>query len=138
MTDLNAGLFSPGSFRGPALGGLMLMATLAIAQDNFPQTNDSPLYRGEQMMLNGSYAAASEIFEMADGLDRSDGLIGASKALAMMGNYQKAESVVADAIDDEGYVGCPLLTTQLAEIMRATGRSAEPLAMLRQVVDGKA
>ena len=92
MTDLNAGLFTPGSFRGLVLGGLMLVTTLAIAQDDIPQTNDSPLYRGEQMMLNGSYAAASEIFKMADGLDRADGLIGASKALAMMGNYQEAES----------------------------------------------
>ena len=138
MTDLNAGLFTPGSIRGLVLGGLMLVTTLAIAQDDIPQTNDSPLYRGEQMMLNGSYAAASEIFKMADGLDRADGLIGASKALAMMGNYQEAESVVADAIDDEDYVGFPLLTTQLAEIMRATGRSAEALAMLQQVVDGNA
>ena len=115
---------------------LMLLAGLVSAQDDLNQTAESALYRAEQLMLNGSYAAASEMFQMADGLDRADGLIGASKAYFMMGNLRDAERVVADAIDDEEYVDSPLLATQLAEIKRAQGQSAEALAILEAVVAG--
>jgi len=96
-------------------------------------SNESPLYRGEQLLLGGSYAAAAEIFQMTDGLDREDGLIGASRAYAMMGNYQSAMSVVADAIEDEQYADAPLLATQLAEVLRMVGRSEEALAVLQVV-----
>ena len=63
-------------------------------------------------MLAGSYAAASEIFRQADGLDRIDGLIGASRALVMMGNYLEAENLVAEAIEGGAYADFPLLSTQ--------------------------
>ena len=59
---------------------------VVLAQDALSTNQDSALYRGEELMLAGSYAAASEIFRQADGLDRIDGLIGASRALVMMGN----------------------------------------------------
>ena len=36
-------------------------------QDNAGQ---SPLFEGEQLLLSGSYAAAPDIFQMADALDR--------------------------------------------------------------------
>ena len=89
-------------------------ASAVLAQDALSTNQDSALYRGEESMLAGSYAAASEIFSQADGLDRIDGLIGASRALVMMGNYLEAEEIVAEAIEDGAYADFPLLTTQLA------------------------
>lgn len=114
----------------------LLLAGFVSAQDTLDQTADSALYRAEQLMLNGSFAAASEMFQMADGLDRVDGLIGASKAYFMMGNLRDAERVVADAIEDEEFADSPLLSTQLAEIKRAQGESLEALAILEEVVSG--
>jgi tetratricopeptide (TPR) repeat protein len=111
-------------------------ASLATAQNDLTQAGDSALYRAEQLMQNGSYAAASEMFQMTDGLDRVDGLIGASRAYYMMGNLRDAERVVADAIENDAYADSPLLSTQLAEIKRAQGLSAEALAILEEVVAG--
>lgn len=89
-------------------------------------------------MLAGSYAAASEIFRQADGLDRIDGLIGASRALVMMGNYLEAENLVAEAIEGDAYADFPLLSTQLAEIKRMTGQSRAALDILQQAIGGNA
>jgi len=121
---------------------VFLLASLAFsvsAQDS-PQTNtgESPLFRGEQLLMTGSYAAAIDIFQMADGLDRNEGLVGASKAFAMMGNYQEAMSVVEAAIVDDEYASFPLLSTQLAEVKRAVGESKEALQILESVVAGLA
>ncbi len=121
---------------------VFLLASLALnvsAQDS-PQTNtgESPLFRGEQLLMTGSYAAATDIFQMADGLDRNEGLVGASKAFAMMGNYQEAMSVVEVAVEDDEYARFPLLSTQLAEVKRAVGESKEALEILDSVVAGLA
>jgi tetratricopeptide (TPR) repeat protein len=114
---------------------LLLISTVAQAQDN---VSNSPLFRGEELMLSGSYAAAADVFQMADGLDREDGLVGSSRALAMMGNYQEAMRVVEQGIDDEQYADAPLLATQLAEVKRQVGQSSEALAILAAVMDGLA
>ena len=121
---------------------MFLLASLAFsvsAQDS-GQTNtgESALFRGEQLLITGSYAAATDIFQMADGLDRNEGLVGASKAFAMMGNYQEAMSVVESAIEDDEYARFPLLSTQLAEVKRAVGESKEALEILESVVAGLA
>jgi tetratricopeptide (TPR) repeat protein len=102
-----------------------------------PQTNtgEAPLFRGEQLMLSGSYAAASDVFQMADGLDRNEGIVGASKAFAMMGNYVEAMRICESAITDNDYAAKPLISTQLAEVKRAVGLSVEALEILRVVVD---
>ena len=122
-----------------ALALVLLPWTLLVyGQDQLTSTGESPLVRGEQLMLTGSYAAASDIFQMADGLDRNDGLVGASKAFAMMGNYQQAMAVVEDAIEDAEYVRFPLLSTQLAEVKRGIGQSSQALAILEAVVSGLA
>ena len=124
------------------IAAVFLLAGLgfnASAQDS-PQTNtgESPLFRGEQLLMTGSYAAATDIFQMADGLDRNEGLVGASKAFAMMGNYQEAVRVVEAAIEDDEHARFPLLSTQLAEIKRAVGKSQEALRILEAVVLGLA
>lgn len=110
--------------------------TAVVAQDEPDQTGDSALFRADQLLLSGSYAAAAEMFQMTDGLDRIDGLIGASRTYFMTGNYQQAESVVADAIENDDYASYPLLSTQLAEVKRAVGESAEALDIFAAVLDG--
>ena len=113
-------------------------APVVLAQDVLSTSQDSALFRGEELMLAGSYAAASEIFRQADGLDRIDGLIGASRALVMMGNYLEAENLVAEAIEGDAYADFPLLSTQLAEIKRMTGQSRAALDILQQAIGGNA
>jgi tetratricopeptide (TPR) repeat protein len=112
---------------------LLWFALPALAQTGI---DESPLFRGEQLMLNGSYAAASEIFQMADGLDRNEGIVGASKALAMMGNTSEAIRLCEAAITNNEYARFPLISTQLAEVKRSVGQSGEALAILRAVVEG--
>ncbi|PCJ25328.1 MAG: hypothetical protein COA96_07590 [SAR86 cluster bacterium] len=121
------------------LSGMVWVALVPITSTSFAQgaqtsTGDAPLFRGEQLMMGGSYAAASDVFQMADGLDRNEGLVGASKAFAMMGNYQQAMAVVESAIEGNDYSRFPLLSTQLAEVKRVVGESQEALAILRAVV----
>ena len=127
----------------PAVWSVLFVFVLApapvvLAQDVLSTNQDSALFRGEELMLAGSYAAASEIFRQADGLDRIDGLIGASRALVMMGNYLEAENLVAEAIEGDAYADFPLLSTQLAEIKRMTGQSRAALDILQQAIGGNA
>lgn len=119
---------------------LLLPTGAALAQFDEPETVtainiDSPLERGEELLQTGAYPAAAEVFQQADGLDRIAGVIGASKALAAMGNLQEAMRVCENLID-EAYVDFPLVSTQLAEVKRMAGASAEALAILEAVIDG--
>ncbi len=127
-----------------AVAGSLLVSSVAInaqvtsfnpptdVQTN--SVNETPLFRGEQLFLVGSYAAASDVFQMADGLDRNEGIVGASRALAMMGNYQEAirlcEAVIGSAANSE----FPLVSTQLAEVKRTIGQSKQALAILEALV----
>ncbi len=107
-----------------------------FGQGNQTNTGEAPLLRGEQLLLSGSYAAASDVFQMADGLDRNDGLVGASKAFFMMGNFREAMRVLEEAIEDNEYSRFPILSTQLAEVKRSVGQSQEALFILEEVVQG--
>ena len=107
-----------------------------FGQGNQTNTGEAPLLRGEQLLLSGSYAAASDVFQMADGLDRNDGLVGASKAFFMMGNFREAMRVLEEAIEDNDYARFPILSTQLAEVKRSIGQSQEALFILEGVVQG--
>jgi cellulose synthase operon protein C len=127
-----------GLLSGSWLLVLSLMPAALYGQDAQTNTGESPLFRGEQLLLNGSYAAASDIFQIAAGLDRNEGLVGASRAFTMMGNYQEAMSIVEAAIEDEDYASFPLLSTQLAEVKRSVGESEEALNILQTVVRGLA
>lgn len=118
------------------VAALALCCSTALhAQVEPNDVNDSPLFRGEQLLLTGSYAAASEIFQMADGLDAREGIVGASRALAMMGNYQEAAQICVTAIGDSAFSEYPLISTQLAEIRRLTGNSSQALDILSEVVE---
>lgn len=95
---------------------------------------DQPLERATELLGAGSYLAAADIFLRVEGIDEERGILGASKALAFMGDYEKAISLLQDEIDD--YADSPMLSTELAEIMRQVGRSSEALAILEEVVSG--
>ena len=116
-----------------------LMIALSVhAQELQIGTGESPLFEGEQLLLNGSYAAAADIFQMADGLDRNEGIVGASRAFFMMGNSSEAINVTEQLIGEDAYADFPLVSTQLAEVKRAIGRATEALEILNAVVDGVA
>jgi tetratricopeptide (TPR) repeat protein len=129
--------FNPGA-------ALWLIAILAVPQLAPAQpvdfgrdaTDDAPLMRGEQLFQTGSFVAAAEVFKQADGLDRAEGVVGASRSYAMMGNHADAIKVCEEAIPGRDYAEHPLIATQLAEVLRSVGRSAEALDILRAVVEG--
>ncbi|GJM14497.1 MAG: hypothetical protein DHS20C12_29000 [Pseudohongiella sp.] len=104
---------------------------------NAEPVNESPLFQGEQLLLNGSYAAAAEIFKSADGLNRNEGIVGASRAYVLLGNMRQAAAICEEALEGEEYADLPLVSTQLAEVRRATGRSAEALEILASVIEGQ-
>ena len=114
-----------------------LFAAPLLAQQQQTNTGESPLFRGEQLLINGSYAAAADIFQMADGLDRNEGIVGASKAFFMMGNTQEAINIIEQVIEDDDYASYPLLTTQLAEVKRSIGQSAEAIEILSVLIEGQ-
>ena len=85
----------------------------------------SPLERARSFFLAGSYNEASEIYQQAFGLDQEDGLVGASRSLAMVGNLKAAVSVIERNLTR--YADLPLAATELAEVRREQGRSSEAL-----------
>ena len=113
------------------------LAMPVYSQELQDSAGQSPLFEGEQLLLSGSYAAAADIFQMADGLDRYEGIVGASRAFFMMGNSSEAINIIEEIIEDEDYASRPLVSTQLAEVKRAIGQSSEALAILSSVVDGQ-
>ena len=115
------------------LAGQTLLAQPRSIETN---VNQAPLYRGEELFMNGSFLAAAEAFKQADGLDRNEGIVGASRAYAMIGNYEEAIKLCEDAITRNQYAEFPLISTQLAELYREVGRSAEALTVLEAVVNG--
>ena len=141
MSNLTEWLIGRYWHHGLAAAGLVLLSSMVsglYAQDDVPAATHSVLQRAEQLLLEGSYAAAAELFQTADGADRIDGLIGASTAWLMLGNRQAAEQVVAAAIDPANYADSPLLSTRLAEVKRSLGQSAAALQILQSVVSSLA
>ncbi len=110
-----------------------LLALPATAQEPIVQMQPA-LERAEELLQSGSYLAAIELFQRVDGLDEEAGLLGLSKALAQTGEYERAIEALEDAISD--YAASARLATQLAELKRATGQSAEALQILEAVVTG--
>ncbi len=106
----------------------------ATSQVQANAINETPLFRGEQLFLAGSYAAASDVFQMADGLDRNEGIVGASRSLAMMGNYQEAIRLCEAVIGSAPKSDFPLISTQLADVKRTIGQSQEALSILEEIV----
>ncbi len=110
-----------------------LLALPASAQEPIVQMQPA-LERAEELLQSGSYLAAIELFQRVDGFDEEAGLLGLSKALAHTGEYERAIEALEDAISDNA--ASARLATQLAELKRATGQSAEALQILEEVVTG--
>ncbi len=110
-----------------------LLALPATAQEPIVQMQPA-LERAEELLQSGSYLAAIELFQRVDSFDEEAGLLGLSKALAHTGEYERAIETLEDAISD--YAASARLATQLAELKRATGQSAEALRILEEVVTG--
>ncbi len=109
----------------------LLLSGLAFAQEE-----QSPLLQGEQLLLSGAYAAASDVFLRAQGVDREEGVVGASRAFAALGNLDEAQRICEQALARSSAADLPLIATQLAEILRGRGQSAMALALLQQVDAG--
>lgn len=97
---------------------------------------DSPLAQGEQLFLRGSYAAAGDAFMRAQGLDLEEGIVGASRAFAMMGDRVQAIAVCERALANAAPPDLPLIATQLAELRLAQGESARALTLFSQIDAG--
>lgn len=110
-----------------------LLVTPALAQEPIVQMQPA-LERAEELLQSGSYLAAIELFQRVDSFDEEAALLGLSKALAQTGEYERAIEVLEDAISDNA--ASARLATQLAELKRATGQSAEALQILEEVVTG--
>ena len=110
-----------------------LLTLPAAAQEPIVQMEPA-LERAEQLLQAGSYLAAIDLFQRVEGFEEEAGLLGLSKALAQTGEYEEAIEVLEDAISD--YAASARLSTQLAELKRATGQSAQALEILEAVVTG--
>ncbi len=122
-------------FQCTALALLLPFGLAAVAQDSADDVGESPLFRGEQLYQSGSFVAAIDVFKSADGLDRNEGVVGASRSYAMLGRYDEAIAVCEELIDGGSYADFPLVSTQLAEMKRAVGLSGEAREILSSVVD---
>ena len=120
---------------------LLLVTALQVATVSFAADdpvgigNEDPLFRAEQMFRSGSFVASIDVFKMADGLNRNEGVVGASRSYAMIGRYDEAIAVCEELIDGDDYVDFPLVATQLAEVKRMIGQSAQALEIFAAVVD---
>lgn len=119
--------------------GLALAVCLALgvlssplyAQDTLLGT-EPPLERGQQLLNAGSYVAAIDSFQRVNGFDEEAALLGLGRAYALTGQYEEGISLLEDEIGS--YAISPVLSTQLAELLRTTGQSARALEILEEVV----
>lgn len=119
----------------PAMTVPMLAHAQDVDQDQTsPVLMESPLERGKELYQSGSYLAAVDFFRRATGFEEEEGILGASRSLAMLGEYEQAITLLEETIDDRA--ASAQLSTQLAELKRATGKSAEALQILEEVVQG--
>lgn len=112
----------------------VLGSHVLMAADNPVVGAQSDFDQARQLASRGSYLAAIELYRRVDGFQRDQAIIEASRAHALIGQLEEAESICREAVNGD-YVSSPLISTQLAEVLRATGRSAEALEILSTVVE---
>ncbi len=122
------------AFLAAAVSVLMLLSLGVSAADN-PM---SALKRGHELARQGSYLAAIDLFSVAERFEQEEAAIAASRAHMMIGQHEDALAVVREQMRDQSAepAEAPLLATQLAEVLRAVGRSAEALEVLAAAVEG--
>lgn len=119
---------------GAVLATSVLLPGHAVAQDFTPPTALETLERGQQLLQQGSYLAAVEVFNnVRDEFYQEQAVLGVSRAFQAAGQYEQAIAALREHISDEA--DSPLLATQLAELYVMTGRSGDALTLLRQIVE---
>lgn len=85
----------------------------------------------------GRYREAIDAYSNLDDAGKDVSAIGISRVHFLQGQYQQAEDVCRDIVDDEArlYRQHPLVAVQLAEVLFATGRSDQALEVLQTVVN---
>ncbi|TFH73619.1 tetratricopeptide repeat protein [Gammaproteobacteria bacterium LSUCC0112] len=119
----------------PVLNLRVAITDSAIAQPIELSALDN-LTRGNELLLRGSYLSAIEAFNaVRDDAWREQAALGISKAQALTGQYEQAISSVRALVRDPA--DSPGAATQLAELYRMTGRSADAEQLLAQIVAGQ-
>ncbi|MDP2283464.1 MAG: hypothetical protein Q8L06_04940, partial [Pseudohongiella sp.] len=92
--------------------------------------------RGNELLLRGSYLGAIEAFNaVRDNAWREQAALGISRAHMLTGQYEQAIAAVRPLVRNPA--DSPAAATQLAELYRMTGRSADAEDILAQVVAGQ-
>ena len=138
---------------GGAIAGLGLMASLPMPDTVFrsgewhlapvsvhAQTVETSaldyLNRGNELLLRGSYLAAVEAFTgVTDAAWREQAALGISRAHMLTGQYEQAMAAVRPFIRNPA--DAPLAATQMAELYRMTGQSAQAEELLASIVQGQ-
>lgn len=120
--------------QGLALAICIALGTLTspLFAQNAVVATEPPLERGQQLLNAGSYIAAIDSFQRVNGFDEEAALLGLSRAYALTGQYEEGIAALEEEIDS--YANSPVLSTQLAELLRYTGQSARALEILEEVV----
>ncbi|MDT8427139.1 MAG: peptidase MA family metallohydrolase [Pseudomonadales bacterium] len=118
---------------------LLSMATVfqsqvLLAADNPAPETQSDFEQARLLAGRGSYLAAIELYRRVDGFQRDQAIIEASRAHWLIGQLEEAENICREAINGD-YAASPLISTQLAEVLRSTGRAAEALEVLSAVIE---
>ena len=93
---------------------------------------ETPLIQANRYFQRGGYAKALEFYRKTKDQDRIAGIVGASRSLAMMGQYEQAEAISRQSLEaSEPHAA---IATELAEVLISTGRSDEALQILEKVV----
>ncbi|MDO9476261.1 MAG: tetratricopeptide repeat protein [Pseudohongiella sp.] len=119
----------------PALNLRVAITESAFAQPIELSALDN-LTRGNELLLRGSYLGAIEAFNaVREDAWREQAALGISKAHALTGQYEQAISTLRPLVRNPA--DSPTAATQLAELYRMTGRSADAEDILAQVVAGQ-
>jgi cellulose synthase operon protein C len=139
-------------YTGSAIAGLGVLAALplpdltfvsgewqlapASAQAQAPLSAADNLARGNDLLLRGSYLAAVEAFSaVTEQVWREQAALGISRAYMFSGQYEQAMAAIRPLLRNPA--DAPAAATQMAELYRMTGQSAEAEEMLASVVQGQ-
>ena len=92
-------------------------------------SDDSLLKRAHKASQVGNYEEALRLYRAVTGAGRGTAVVGASRTLAMVGDYRQAEALCRDYLS--AFAKDDRVHAQLAEILALTGRSEEAIQLLQ-------
>ncbi len=111
---------------------LLLGGTMHLFLPDPVLGQETPLTRANLYFQRGAYTEALENYQKTKGQERINGIVGASRTWAMIGDYEQAEAICRQSLESSGHHSA--VAIQLAEILILTGRSGEALKLLEEVV----